>query len=159
MTTERNECLQCQTTLQLAVGIGYYCPNKDCDYDKKEAANLMATWQPPASSDAVKVSRDVLLGGDAGSWEEQIEQGAAYITAHTARVTAAKDAEIARLREVLEFYGPSGDWGKWLAWIVNGAPTHGQGVDAAKSIAKHQLKVEAALATPAAQTVGEVVHE
>lgn len=66
----------------------------------------------------------------------------------TAEADLAKAMEVIQEQdEVLKFYAPGNGWGQWLAWILNGAPSHGQGIDASKSIASQQLKVEAARTT------------
>lgn len=50
-----------------------------------------------------------------------------------------------RLREALEPFRASGDWGKWLAWLTEGAPTRDDGLLAARSIVWMRAKVDEVL--------------
>lgn len=61
-----------------------------------------------------------------------------------------RDAEITRLRALLRRTGEvvalacSGDgWGRPLAWVVNGAPSHEDGVAAARKIVSMQMRADA----------------
>lgn len=42
-------------------------------------------------------------------------------------------------------YSSGGEWGKWLAWLVEGAPTREQGIAAAKIIVSCQVAADAIL--------------
>ena len=50
-----------------------------------------------------------------------------------------------QLVEALEPYQSGEEWGAWLAWIVEGAPTREQGIAAAKAIVKCQNAVDHAI--------------
>lgn len=54
-------------------------------------------------------------------------------------------SEVETLRKALEPFGSGGEWGKYLAWIVNGAPTREQGVAAAKQIVSWRNAVDQVL--------------
>lgn len=71
-----------------------------------------------------------------------------------------RDAEIARLRsmlqrarEVVALASSGGDWGKTLAWVVNGAPSNEDGVAAAKKIVSMQTRADAV-----AREIEETAH-
>ena len=72
-----------------------------------------------------------------------------YINA--VRATAAlrrQSPEAARLREALEPFAAgagNGVWGKWKAWIVAGAPTHEEGIHAARHVTELQSAASDAL--------------
>ena len=64
------------------------------------------------------------------------------------RAAAALDAlerERDALQQVLEFFAPgseSGRWGKWLAWLVEGAPVREDGIAAAREIVNQRAKLD-----------------
>ncbi len=59
------------------------------------------------------------------------------------------EQQVARLREALGAFSSGGEWGKWLAWLVNGAPTRQEGIEAAKIIVHCQCCVDKVLAQAA----------
>lgn len=65
------------------------------------------------------------------------------------RICAAEARE-AGLREALTPFASGGEWGLIKAWLVNGPPTRGEGIRAARSITELQVVVDAALAAPGA---------
>ena len=52
---------------------------------------------------------------------------------------------IEQLEAALEPF-KSGEWGAWKAWLVEGAPTRAEGIQAAKTITKYQWGVDEVLA-------------
>lgn len=61
-----------------------------------------------------------------------------------------------RLEEALGAFTSGGEWGKWLAWLVEGAPTREEGIAAAKIIVRCQCAADKALTptTPAGKEEG-----
>ena len=52
---------------------------------------------------------------------------------------------IERLEAALEPF-KSGEWGAWKAWLVEGAPTRAEGIQAAKMLTTYQCRVDEVLA-------------
>lgn len=75
--------------------------------------------------------------------------GAVQFGTAAERYAAAADAWAGRafyLREALEPFASGGEWGKWKAWLVEGAPTREEGIAAARMLTRLQVKADAVLA-------------
>ena len=53
---------------------------------------------------------------------------------------------ILRVVEAAKPFRSGAQWGKWKAWLVNGAPSRDKGIAAARQIVKLQMAVDEALA-------------
>ncbi|MDI3463659.1 MAG: hypothetical protein OJF50_002480 [Nitrospira sp.] len=63
---------------------------------------------------------------------------------------------IERLEAALEPF-KSGEWGAWKAWLVEGAPTRAEGIQAAKILTKYQCVVDDLLAQHGGRRRDELV--
>ena len=53
-----------------------------------------------------------------------------------------------RLKVAAAPFQSGGDWGKWKAWLTEGAPTREDGIQAARQITKWQVALDSSLNTP-----------
>lgn len=62
----------------------------------------------------------------------------------------SKGERIITLENALRPFCSGSEWGKWKAWLVNGAPDREQGIEAAKKIVRLNMMADSAIANSSA---------